>query len=137
MKVIVLKDQPSAGKVTWRTDHLGTGPTIFFNDLVAEVDVLDGVLGFALNDDVSRGNSLLFSQGRHDLALGELVFGRATAEDHVAGATRFELFDGLGDALALFGRRLTIEQRRAAEYKDDVEVRELRIVARDSLKRGE
>ena len=52
-------------------------------------------------------------------------------------ATRLVLLDSFGDALPLFGGRLTVEQRGTAKYEDGIEVGRLRIVGWDGLKRRE
>ena len=44
LEVLVLKVEAGAGKVAGGADDLGAGPALLLHDLVAEVDVLDGVL---------------------------------------------------------------------------------------------
>jgi hypothetical protein len=92
------------------------------HELGRVIDVLDGVEGLGLFEDVGSRDALGGGELRHSVGFDEVIVGRASGHDDVWSYTGFVLTDAFQDAFALFGGGGAIGAGGCAEDDDGVEV---------------
>ena len=104
-EVIVLEDQRRAREMRRAADDFSGVPVVLLHDLVAEVDVLDGVVGLPFFDDIVGGDTLRNSEDLHAVSFDELIMGSATGHDDAWCDARAVLANTFQHTLTLLRRR--------------------------------
>lgn len=123
------QDERGSTQVIGRADDFSGAPALLMHNLGRVIDVLKGVLGLGLFEDVGRGNSLADGELCHGMGLYEVVMRRASRHDDVRSDPGLVLSNSLKDSLALLRRRSSIHARWSAQDDDRVEVRCRSVVA--------
>jgi len=127
-EVIVLQDQRGARKMRRAADDLSGVPVVLLHDLVAEVDVLDGVVSLPFFDDIVGGDTLRNGEDLHAVSFDELIMGGATGHDNAWCDACAVLANTFQHTLTLLRRRGAVGKTRHAEDDERIEVRERGVV---------
>ena len=116
------QDERGSTQMVGRADDLGGAPTMLAHDLRRVIDVLHGVLGLGLFNDVGSWHTLASCELRHSMGFDEMIVSRASRHDDMRCDPGLELSNTFKDSFALLWRRSSIEARWGAKDDDRVEV---------------